>query len=272
MTRTRSGRIVESAQRSPVPVSGGTGTGPKLTASALVVAISFTLFAGVAAVVVVAPRAALARSVGSTGSGSAQFRDVASWQISAPIDGPDQTSSPVVSPVSIKIESIGVDSSVIPLGLNADGTVQVPVDTTKVGWYTGNVAPGANGASVLIGHLDSKTGPAVFYKLARVKPGAVIAIRRANGTTARFSVQVVSRFRRSVFPTRSVYGPVDGSQLRLVTCGGEFDRESGHYLDNTVVYASLLGITAAAPVVRPAARPAARPAPQRSGRAARAGS
>jgi sortase (surface protein transpeptidase) len=142
-------------------------------------------------------------------------------------------------PVWLTIPAIGVKARIINLGLNPNGTLQVPRTTTVVGWYTGSPRPGAIGSAVIAGHVDSRTGPGIFYWLKKMRPGERIYVRRADGTLAVFTVTAVRKYPKSNFPTPLVYGPVPDAELRLITCGGTFDYARGSYLSNVVVYARL---------------------------------
>jgi sortase (surface protein transpeptidase) len=146
---------------------------------------------------------------------------------------------PRSAPTTLAIPSIDVDvRGIIDLGLQKNGEMQVPKDFDDVGWFTGGPAPGQFGPAVLAGHVDSKSGPAVFWKLGEIKRGARIQVGRADGRTATFVVDAVERYAKNAFPTTKVYGnTTNRSELRLITCGGTFDRKSGHYRDNVVVYA-----------------------------------
>jgi hypothetical protein len=143
----------------------------------------------------------------------------------------------VSRPVRIEIPSIGVDAPLIRLGLNRDRTLQVPADFSKAGWWTGGARPGQPGPAIVAGHVDSYSGPAVFYRLRDLRRGATIVIDRRDGTRARFTVLGSEEYPKSRFPTARVYGSTPGPTLRLITCSGAFDRSTGHYVDNTVVYA-----------------------------------
>ncbi len=145
-------------------------------------------------------------------------------------------------PVSIAIASIGVDSkTLVNLGKLPDGSLQVPTDFGKAGWYTEGPAPGQFGPAVIVGHVDSTNGPGIFYKLGALRPGATVTVRRADGSTARFRVDMVARYPKDRFPTSTIYGDTtQRAELRLITCGGGFDRKTGHYLDNVVAFAHLL--------------------------------
>lgn len=144
-------------------------------------------------------------------------------------------------PVRVAIPSIGVRAPLIGLGLDADGSVQVPAADRpgEAGWYDRGPAPGERGAAVLLGHVDSVEGAAVFYDLGRVRPGDRVEVARADGRVAVFTVESVERVAKDRFPTRRVYGPLDHAGLRLVTCGGVFDRTERGYRDNVIVYAAL---------------------------------
>jgi sortase (surface protein transpeptidase) len=141
-------------------------------------------------------------------------------------------------PVEVSIPAIGVRAPIIPLGLNSDRTLEVPQDFGDTGWWTGGPRPGERGPAVIAGHVDSHTGPAVFYRLRELRPGDSIVVRRRDGTRARFAVQRSEQYPKAEFPTARVYGATPGPTLRLITCGGDFDSSTGHYVDNTVVYAA----------------------------------
>ncbi|WP_103355975.1 class F sortase [Amycolatopsis sp. CA-128772] len=147
------------------------------------------------------------------------------------------------APVSLRVPSIGVSSSLLSLGLNADRTVESPKDFSKAGWYDKGPTPGEAGASVILGHIDSYRGPAVFYRLSKLGPGDRIDVLRDDGKTATFAVDAKRQYPKTRFPANDVYGAVEYAGLRLVTCGGEFDRTARSYLDNIVVYAHLTATT-----------------------------
>jgi sortase (surface protein transpeptidase) len=147
--------------------------------------------------------------------------------------------APPPKPVLLTIPAIGVKAPIITLGLNRNGTLQVPKTTTVVGWYTNSPRPGAIGSAIIAGHVDSRSGPGVFFWLRAMHPGERIYVRRADGTLAVFTVTVVRLYAKSQFPTAMVYGPVPDAELRLITCGGTFDYATGSYLSNVVVYARL---------------------------------
>jgi sortase (surface protein transpeptidase) len=143
-------------------------------------------------------------------------------------------------PVRLRIPTLGVDAPVGQVGQAADGTVEVPTQWHEVGWYDQGARPGEDGPAVLLGHVDSKAGPAVFVRLPQARPGTLVEVVGDGGAVTRFRVDRVQSYPKTRFPTDAVYLPALRSELRLVTCGGEFDRTTGHYLDNIVVYASLV--------------------------------
>jgi Sortase domain len=145
-------------------------------------------------------------------------------------------------PVSVYIPAIGVNSNLLHLGLNADGTIQVPSLVTSAGeaaWYKYSATPGQVGVSVIEGHVDSYAGPAVFFRLGALQPGDTIDVTLADGITAIFRVTGVRQYLKSQYPAKAIYGVTDYAALRLITCGGVFDYATGHYLSSTVVFASL---------------------------------
>jgi len=145
-------------------------------------------------------------------------------------------------PVSVDIPAIGVHSRLLHLGLNPDGTVQVPSVTTaanEAAWYKYSATPGQIGAAVIEGHVDSYEGPAVFFRLGALRPGDAIDVTLANGVTAIFRVTGVREYDKDEFPDTLIYGPAQYAALRLITCSGVFDSSTGHYLSSTVVFASL---------------------------------
>jgi sortase (surface protein transpeptidase) len=146
------------------------------------------------------------------------------------------------TPVELKIPSISLAVSLSTLGLNADGTVEVPTDIQQPGWYRLGPSPGQIGSAVILGHVDSYAGPAVFFNLRALVAGNVVDVTLADGVTAQFEVTSVATYLKANFPDQSVYTSDGDSALQLVTCGGTFDSATGHYLSNTVVYTSLVAL------------------------------
>jgi sortase (surface protein transpeptidase) len=140
-------------------------------------------------------------------------------------------------PAVLIIPAIGLRTRLIRLGITAAGILRVPPTTTVAGWYTGSPRPGEIGSSVIVGHVDSRAGPGVFFRLAALRPAEKIYVLRADGTLAVFRVTAVRTYLKARFPTAAVYGPVPDAALRLITCGGTFDPSLRSYLSNVVVYA-----------------------------------
>lgn len=147
--------------------------------------------------------------------------------------------SPV--PVRVSVPRIGVESALLPLGIDPDGALQVPDlgEAQSAGWLTTSAVPGRPGPSVIAGHVDSRSAPAVFFRLHELVPGDEVDVLLDDGTTVAYSVDDVVRVSKDDFPTQEVYGPRPGPALRLLTCGGAFDRATGHYEDNVIVFGSL---------------------------------
>jgi Sortase domain len=144
----------------------------------------------------------------------------------------------VAAPVHLDIPSIGVSTDLVALGLNPDGTMQVPTQWQQAGWYTGGPRPGADGPAVIAGHVDSKLGPAVFFRLHDLQAGNEVLITRADHSVVRFVIDRLAEFPKASFPTAAVFGATPGPTLRLITCTGAFDETAHSYVDNLVAYAS----------------------------------
>jgi len=146
----------------------------------------------------------------------------------------------VARPAWLVIPAIGVSTNVIKLGLTVDNTLEVPPTAAIAGWYTKSPRPGGLGASIIAGHIDSRLGPGVFYRLRDLRRGQFIYVIRANHTVAVFEVTGKRTYSKSSFPDSVIYGPVPDAELRLITCGGTFDYATGSYLSNVVVTAVLI--------------------------------
>lgn len=177
-----------------------------------------------------------ATSGAPSASASAQGEAASGPPEAATTGRPDRT-----APTQVSIPSIGVKSALMELGLNADGTVEVPPSEKGMtaGWYSGGSVPGAPGPAVLIGHNDTRFGRAVFHDLKNIRKGAEVLVRDGAGKTLRFTVTGKEAVSKKAFPTEKVYGPSKDSTLRLITCDGEFDAE-GHTVDNLIVYGALV--------------------------------
>jgi hypothetical protein len=144
---------------------------------------------------------------------------------------------PVAAPLRVRVPSAGIDAALAGIGLDGDGALAPPGDLAMAGWFSQGPAPGEPGPAVLAGHVDSSEGPAVFFRLRDVAAGDPVLITRADGSTVRFTVTRVGRYAKTAFPTAEVYGPTPDAELRLITCGGDFDRKARSYRDNLVVFA-----------------------------------
>jgi sortase (surface protein transpeptidase) len=144
-----------------------------------------------------------------------------------------------VAPAVLRIPSLGIDTRLERLGLDKAGALQPPADPQEAGWFAAGPAPGEVGPAVIAGHVDSKHGPAVFYRLAQLRAGDRILVDRNDGTTVAFRVRSVQTYPKAAFPTAEVYGPTPEAALRLITCGGTFDRSRQSYEDNVVAYAAM---------------------------------
>ncbi|MDJ0362558.1 class F sortase [Rhodococcus sp. H29-C3] len=143
------------------------------------------------------------------------------------------------TPVRIEIPAIGVDSDLIGLGLQADGTMEVPSGGFPGGWYNGSPTPGEMGPSIVAGHVDWGGDPGIFYRLRELNSGDSVIVSRQDDSVLTFTVSDIEQYPKAEFPTASVYGDIDYAGLRLITCGGAFDSDAASYDDNIVVYAAL---------------------------------
>jgi hypothetical protein len=150
---------------------------------------------------------------------------------------------PPSRPEVLTIAAIGVETPLVPLALDREGALQVPRDSSKAGWFTGGPLPGEQGPAVIAGHVDSRDGAAVFYRLRELRPGAAVLVRRADGVTLGFTVERVRQYPKATLSKGAVFGPVSSHALRLITCAGTFDRQRRSYRDNLVVDARLTGFS-----------------------------
>lgn len=145
-------------------------------------------------------------------------------------------------PVRLLIPRIGVSAPMDAVGLEPDGQIEVPpLETPEVvGWYRLGPAPGHLGPAVVLGHVNTQAGPAVFHRLHELRPGDPILVVRTDASMVMFTVDSVEQVSKDAFPTEKVYGSTQGATLRLITCGGVFNERTGSYADNLIVYASLV--------------------------------
>jgi hypothetical protein len=143
------------------------------------------------------------------------------------------------TPVRLRIDAIGVDTDLVGLGLETDGTMEVPDGAFPAGWYRGAPSPGELGPAVIVGHVDWAGEPGVFADLGGLAAGDEVTVAREDGTTAVFVITAIQRVSKRDFPTAAVYGDLDHPGLRLITCGGVFDRDAASYEDNVIAFAEL---------------------------------
>jgi hypothetical protein len=198
-----------------------------LAVPALAVAVAVAALAGVA----------VALSVGAPGPGPAPAPVVAAVAPAPPVPGATVAVADV-RPVALRVPDAGVSVDLIDLGLDPAGALEVPVDPADAGWFRLGPAPGERGPAVIAGHVDSRAGPGVFYRLREMEPGDEVTVERADGQQVRFRVTGVLAVDKDEFPTDAVYGPTPLAELRLITCGGEFDRAEGSYVGNVIVSAT----------------------------------
>ena len=216
--------------------------------------------AAVAAVLLVIGGGLVARSL--TAAGPPPQPDSSRQQVAPPATSGTATASPQTAPsaaastpasdvaaimtpsapVALRIPSIKLTTKgLVDLELDDKGELEAPEDFQQAGWYAAGPTPGEFGPSVIAAHVDSHLGPAVFYRLGSLKRGAKVMVERKDGSTAMFVVDRVERYPKARFPTSEVYADTGGrAELRLITCGGDIDRRSGHYVDNIVAYAHLV--------------------------------
>jgi hypothetical protein len=145
------------------------------------------------------------------------------------------------SPVRIRIAAIGIDTPVGQVDLAPDGSLEAPSDSSRPAWYRRGPSPGNTGPAVIVGHLDSSTGPAVFFRLSSLQKGDLVLVDREDGSQVSFRIERTATYPTDSFPTAEVYGATADPSLRLITCAGSYSLNRRQYVANTVVYASLLG-------------------------------
>jgi sortase (surface protein transpeptidase) len=150
-----------------------------------------------------------------------------------------EEAAPVAAPVSVSIPAIGVTSDLLHLGLNPDGTLEVPQgpDFDSAAWYDGSPRPGEVGPAVIEGHVSGPDGPSVFFDLTRLEVGDTVEVTREDGSVATFEVYDRQQFPKDRFPTVQVYGSTEGPELRVITCGGTLLESTGHFDDNIIIFA-----------------------------------
>ena len=162
--------------------------------------------------------------------------------LSSTAQSPATRGMPPSEPIEIRIPKIDAVSSLVPLGLNADETVEVPPveQPLQAGWYSLARTPGEAGPAVVLGHVDGDRQPGIFFRLKELVVGDEVVVSRKDGTTAKFHVYKKEQIAKVSFPTEAVYGDTDAPELRLITCGGNYDQAARSYRDNVIVYATLV--------------------------------
>ncbi len=157
----------------------------------------------------------------------------------APTRVPPLPGAAAATPVRIEVPAVHLDVPVTAVGTDREGALAVPTDFGQAGWWRSGPVPGNVGPAVIVGHYDSKTGPGAFYPLGLVGKNARITVTRSDRRTLSFVVDRIDEVRKNTFPTRAVYGPTPDAQLRLITCAGDFNRATGHYESNLIIFAHL---------------------------------
>jgi sortase (surface protein transpeptidase) len=203
----------------------------------LLVAALLALAAGLFAAAAVAARDDVSSSAGSASQVERALPVPKSGTLAASAFSAARPRKQMPIPVRLLIPAIGANARIIPLGLNRDRTIQVPWSFADAGWFKPGPEPGERGAAVILGHVDSKRGPGVFYRLRALRRGDRITVVVRGGSKIRFSVTGTRAVPKNRFPTRLIYRHAGGPGLRLITCDGRFDSSTGHYVDNYVVFA-----------------------------------
>jgi len=152
---------------------------------------------------------------------------------------PMMTRPPQAQPTHLTVPSVGISTDLETLGLLKDGSLATPKNTDLAGWYGGGAKPGAVGPAVLAGHVSWNGVPSVFFRLSEVAKDDQITVTQEDGSEVNFRVTRVEQHPKDEFPTLEVYGNTATPQLRLITCGGDFDSSSGHFYDNIIVFAEM---------------------------------
>ncbi|MFD8077340.1 class F sortase [Streptomyces sp. NPDC059718] len=182
---------------------------------------------------------------------------VLTFQGFAGMDGPPQPSAasaalsdaagikappplPPAQPTRIRIRSVSIDAPIMNVGLDSRGVIAAPPleKAGEAAWFKDSVSPGARGSSVIVGHVDNESGPAVFYSLGALKKGSTIDVVRDDGTTAIFTIYGIEVFTKAEFPAKRIYADTNDPELRVITCGGTYSKDSG-YSGNVVVFARM---------------------------------
>lgn len=208
------------------------GFGPRARRAAVTVTISLIVAVGASGCGVPAPAAAPPAGAPSPSSPASAPTPTPSASV-APAAVP---AVPAVAPAAVTIAAIGLSEPLIDLGIQRNGSMEVPSDFGDVGWFTGGGKPGGPGPTVIAGHVDSVTAPAVFARLGELVVGDRVQVTDVAGATFEYEIYEVGDYPKADFPTARVFGAVASDEVRLITCTGLFDSSTGHYLDNRVVF------------------------------------
>lgn len=170
---------------------------------------------------------------------------MAQGSVAVPSDAPDLPALPPSEPVGLEIPAINIRTAVTQVGLNSDGTIEVPQPgpwLDSAAWYRYSPTPGENGPTVIEGHIDTPDGLSVFARLPEIGPGDAVLVHREDGLTVTYEVTGIVQVPKDAFPTHDVYGDLDRPGLRLITCGGGIDPATGLYRDNILVFATIVGV------------------------------
>jgi LPXTG-site transpeptidase (sortase) family protein len=205
--------------------------------AALVIAVGMGLAALVIAVGGHGARSAAPAAAPTPAASAAPSAAPSAGPSAAVSAAPTSTPQADLRATEVRLPTVDVRSALVPLDIGPDGALQPPPDPDVAGWYVRGSVPGEPGPTVIAGHVDSRSGPAVFYRLDQLNAGDRVEVTRSDGQVFAYRVATVERHPKNDFPTARVYGPTPGPELRLITCGGDFDRRVGHYQDNIVVTA-----------------------------------
>jgi hypothetical protein len=225
------------AQADPSAEAPGTGTAPVQGQGTATASAAGSAQAAGTAGAGAAPAGAATGSSGAAGGTEAR----AVPPLSARLPDGRQTVEPraATDPIGVSIPAIGVQARMVRLGFDAQREMEVPDDFSLAGWYVHGPRPGEVGPAVIAGHVDGRRGPAVFYRLHELTPGDRFEVHRADGSSVVYVVDRVEQHPKDAFPTEAVYGNTAGPELRLITCGGEFDRRARSHRDNIIVFAHM---------------------------------
>ncbi|MEY2849700.1 MAG: hypothetical protein RI885_2367 [Actinomycetota bacterium] len=207
------------------------GSAGRARRAAVIAAAPLIVAVGVCGCGVTAPAAAPTGTVRPSASASPPATSAPPVETARPLERGE-------APAAVTIPAIGLAESLIDLGINGDGTMEVPADFDDVGWFTGGGRPGGIGPTVIAGHVDSPSGPAVFVRLRELVVGSTFQVTDVAGETFDYEVYEVGQYPKADFPTSRVFGATATDEVRLITCTGVFDTSIGHYDDNRVVFAS----------------------------------